>query len=80
MDALQAALASVSGLRVAEQILMCGGRPLEAAQPLSAYQLPQVCGMTKLWFDPAIWCVQSWGVPQTGHEYSGADPKRMQLC
>jgi hypothetical protein len=48
VDALQAALASVSGLRVAEQILMCNGRPLEAAQPLSAYQLPQVCGMFML--------------------------------
>lgn len=42
VDALQAALASLTGLRAAEQIVMCDGRPLEAVQPLSAYQLPLV--------------------------------------
>jgi len=41
VGALQAALASLTGLRVGEQIIMCDKRPLDAAQPLSAYHLPQ---------------------------------------
>jgi hypothetical protein len=48
VDALQASLVPLTGLRASEQILMCGGRPLEAAQPLSAYQLPQVCAINRL--------------------------------
>ena len=42
VDELQGTLASLTGLRAGEQIVMCDGRPLDPGQLLSAYKLPVV--------------------------------------
>ncbi len=42
MDALQSYVAGLTGIAVADQILMCEGVPLDPAKPLSAYKLPSV--------------------------------------
>lgn len=47
VDAVQATLASLTAIPPGEQILMCDGARLDAAQPLSAYGLPSAVGAEK---------------------------------
>jgi hypothetical protein len=42
VDALQSYVAGLTGIAVADQILMCEGVPLDPAKPLSAYKLPSL--------------------------------------
>ena len=42
MEAVQHALAALTDIAAAEQILIVNGTPLDARQPLSVYRLPLV--------------------------------------